>query len=363
MLKLNKKNINILILSFLVVLFFSFVNNSQSVVELFDKILGIFSVFIIGGVIAFFLNPILNFFEKKLKLGRKTSIGILYMILLLITIIFILVIIPKFAKNVSDLINILPKYIQSLEAKADIYLDKYKNIIPPFDEELVKNQLDKINNQILKLGQSTLKVVGENIIAWTFSFFEIIAAFIFSIFFLGQKEYFSEFSEEIVTVFFGEEKNKKLSFWIDKVKKNFLEYLHGKTLDCFIIGALAFIFLSFMKIPYSVFLWLFITITNFIPYFGPFLGMCLAVIITLFSFPQNALVVFGFLLALQQFDAWFLEPRILGDKLKLKMFWTVAAVTIGGKLAGVLGIILSAPIAGLIKECYEIYKDNKKLKK
>jgi predicted PurR-regulated permease PerM len=91
--------------------------------------------------------------------------------------------------------------------------------------------------------------------------------------------------------------------------------------------------------------------------------MCLAVIITLFSFPQNALVVFGFLLALQQFDAWFLEPRILGDKLKLKMFWTVAAVTIGGKLAGVLGIILSAPIAGLIKECYEIYKDNKKLKK
>lgn len=363
MLKLNKKNINILLLSFAVVLFFSFVNNPQSVVELFNKAVGIFSVFIIGGVIAFFLNPLLDLLEKKMKLGRKTSIVILYLILLLLIIVFILLIVPKLAKNVSDLINVLPKYIQSFEAKANEYLIKYKHVIPRFDEELVRNQIDKINNQILKLGQSALRVAGENIIAWTFSFFEIIAAFIFSIFFLGQKEYFSEFSEELTTVFLGEEKNKKLSFWLDKVKKNFLEYLHGKTLDCFIIGALAFVFLSIMQIPYSVFLWLFITITNFIPYFGPFLGMCLAVIITLFSFPHKALIVFLFLLALQQFDAWFLEPRILGDRLKLRMFWTVAAVTIGGKLAGVLGIILSAPIAGLIKECYVIYKNNKNLQK
>lgn len=359
MFRLNKKSINILMLSFVAILFFSFINNPQSVVEMFNKIIGVFSVFIIGGVIAFFLNPVLELLEGKFKMKRKSSISFLYLALVFSIVLFVFFVVPKLAKNISDLVNVLPKYIQRFGEFINKYVDKFMKDFSYLDEEMVKTQLDKINRHSLAIAQSALKLFGENIVFWTFSIFEFIVAFIFSIFFLGQKEYFRDFFKELSSEFLSEEKNKKMFFWLDRINGNLLGYLNGKTLDCFIIGLIAFVFLMFMKIPYSVFLWLFITITNFIPYFGPFMGMCLATVITLFTFPHRAFFVFLFLLALQQFDAWFLEPRILGNKLKLKMFWTVAAVTLGGKIAGVIGIILAAPVAGFIKEAYELRKKGK----
>jgi predicted PurR-regulated permease PerM len=86
-----------------------------------------------------------------------------------------------------------------------------------------------------------------------------------------------------------------------------------------------------------------------IPYFGPFIGMIPAVIITLFYSPIKALWVLLFIFILQQFDGWFLGPKILGDKVGVSPFWIILAITIGGATFGVLGMFLGVPIIAIIK--------------
>ncbi len=355
--KFEKRNWGTLIVAILAVATFSMINNGSVFFDFFKKIIGYFSVFIIGAVIAFFLNPLLDFLEKKLKLSRKTSIIVIYLGLLMGIVIFILLVVPKLAKNISDLIQAFPSYVVRFEDFANKYIDKYIDKIPYLDSNLIKDQLDKINEAALSITQKALKVVAENIVSVTFSIVEFAMAFIMSIFFLSQKEYFKNLASEVTDVYFSKENAQKIKFYGNKLNDVFLSYLHGKTLDSMIIGLIAFIGLLFFKVPYAVFLWLFITFTNFIPYFGPFLGMLLSGIITAFAFPKKILFVVLYLLGVQQFDAWFLEPRILGNKLNLKMFWSIAAITIGGSIAGPLGIVLAAPVAGLVKELYNLKKE------
>ncbi len=86
-----------------------------------------------------------------------------------------------------------------------------------------------------------------------------------------------------------------------------------------------------------------------IPYFGPFIGMVFGVIIVIFSSPIMALWVFIFLFLLQQFDGWYLGPKILGDMVGLNPVWIILAVILGGGLFGVAGMFLGVPVIAIIK--------------
>lgn len=356
----NRKNSKFLISFILGILFYTLINNTEHLLSLLAKVSSYFSIFVTGLILAFLLNPLLKFFENKLGLNRKFSLLLLYSILLLLIIILVFIIIPRLIKNTSDIINIFPSYLYSIGQRVQEYSDKYLINIPEVYREAIKGQIDKINNQALIKIQDILKGLGSNIMSATFSLVEFFVGLIFSIFFLGQKEYFKDLSMELSDLFLKESTKMKIIFFINKCNEVFLSYLYGKSLDSFIIGLMALLILNVLNIPYSIFLWIFITFSNFIPYFGPFLGILIACVITAFSFPNKVFLVFILLLALQQFDAWFLEPTILGKKLKLKMFWTIFAISLGGKLAGPIGIILSAPTAGLIKTFYEIYKEKNK---
>jgi len=357
----NLKNNKLLTSLILGSLFYALINNTEHFLGLLNSISSYFSVFFTGLILAFLLNPLLKLFEKKLGLSRKLSLNILYLGLLFLILILIFIIIPRLVKNTSDIVNVFPNYLYMIGQKVEKYSDKYLINIPEVYREAIKGQIDKFNNQALIQIQNVLKGLGTNIMSATFSVVEFFMALIFSIFFLGQKEYFKDLSLELSNLFLKKGVQEKLIFFINKTNEVFLSYLYGKSLDSFIIGLIALAILNILNIPYSIFLWIFITFSNFIPYFGPFLGILIACIITAFSFPSKVFIVFILLLALQQFDAWYLEPKILGKKLQLKMCWTIFAITLGGKLAGPVGIIISAPIAGLIKTFYEIYKNKKNI--
>ncbi|HCL49945.1 MAG TPA: AI-2E family transporter, partial [Clostridiaceae bacterium] len=107
--------------------------------------------------------------------------------------------------------------------------------------------------------------------------------------------------------------------------------------------------LSILKAPYTAIISMVVGITNMIPYFGPFIGMVFGVIIVIFSSPIMALWVFIFLFLLQQFDGWYLGPKILGDMVGLNPVWIILAVILGGGLFGVAGMFLGVPVIAIIK--------------
>ncbi len=355
--KIEQKYINAMGISLITVIVYSLINNSSQVVDFIFGIFKPFRVFLIGAIIAFLLNPLLNFFEKKLKLKRKIAILTIYLGLIFLLIIFIAFIVPKLFRNISDLVKNFPFFLEKTEYFMEKTAQNINSRWPIFNLTLDKEQMEAIGIYFSNLGQELLKVLGQSLITFTYGALEFVVSFIMSMFFLSEKEYFRKLSVEVIKVNLTKEKGNKVLFVGNKLYEVFLGYFHGKTVESIIIGTIAFVGLLYFKVPYAVLLWVFITLTNFIPYFGPFLGIVVTAFIALFAFPQKVLAIVIFLFILQQFDAWFLEPKIIGDKIDLKMFWGIAAITLGGSIAGPIGIILSAPLASFIKSMYKIKKD------
>lgn len=355
--KIEQKYINAMVISLITVIVYSLINNSTQVADFVFGIFKPFRVFLIGALIAFLLNPVLNFFEKKLKLRRKQAIITIYLGLILLLVIFIAFVVPKLFRNISDLINNFPVFLEKIEYFMEKTAQNINNRWPVFNLKLDKEQMAAVGTYFTSLGQEFIKLLGQSILTFTFGALEFFVSFILSMFFLSEKEYFRQLAVEVIKVNFSKDKGNKILFVGNKLYEVFLGYFHGKTLESLIIGTIAFIGLLYFKVPYAVLLWVFITLTNFIPYFGPFLGIVLTAFISLFVFPQKVLAIVTFLFLLQQFDAWFLEPKIIGNKIDLKMFWGIAAITLGGSIAGPIGIILSAPLASFIKSMYKIKKE------
>ena len=354
--KIEKKYINAMGISLITVVIYTIFNNTEGMIKFVKGIFSPFMVFIIGAVIAFLLNPLLNILEKKVKLNRNTSVALIYTGLIAVLIMFIVIIVPQIFVNITDLVKKIPSFLSDLEKLLSSIVDKINERAPFLNLSFDKTHMDAINNYMIAMGENTLKVIGQNLLSFTYVIIEFFIGFIMSIFFLREKEYFKNLIEEVIRVNLPKEKSDKINFIGKKLYEVFLGYLHGKTIESLLIGFIAFIGLLYFKVPYAVLLWIFITCTNFIPYFGPFLGMIATVVITAFVFPHKIIYIVIFLVVLQQIDSWYFEPKIIGNKLNLKMFWGIAAVTVGGTIAGPIGIVVSAPLASFIKTMYQIKK-------
>jgi predicted PurR-regulated permease PerM len=177
----------------------------------------------------------------------------------------------------------------------------------------------------------------------------MIFGFIISIYILKDKEIFIQSSKKFLYALFNKSSvNTFLSFG-KEVDSIFSRYIIGKAIDSTIIGLLCAIGMSLLDAPYGLLISLIVGVTNMIPYFGPFIGMIPAFFITLLFDPIKALWVLLFVFILQQFDGFYLGPKILGEKVGVSPFWIILAVTLGGGTFGVLGMFLGVPIIAIAK--------------
>ena len=137
----------------------------------------------------------------------------------------------------------------------------------------------------------------------------------------------------------------------------------GKVLDSLIIGAIAFVVLTLLKMPYVVLITFIITVTNIIPFFGPFIGAIPSFIIILFVSPIKALWFLIFIIILQQLDGNYIGPKILGDSMGISSFWILFSILVSGKILGFMGLIVGVPIFVLIYSIAKEYIEEKLKKK
>ena len=127
---------------------------------------------------------------------------------------------------------------------------------------------------------------------------------------------------------------------------------------------MALVLLTIVKSEYAFLLAVIVGITNMIPYFGPFIGEIVGFLFNVFVSPTKGVIVFLVLLALQLFDGWYLDPKLIGDKVGVRPLFIIIAVLIGGGFYGALGMLLASPTAATIKVYYErIMKKNEDLVK
>ncbi len=335
---------------YVVIFRFLYVDNGFNVlVDLFIPILA-------GVFIAVVLNPILIFAETKLNIkSRILSITFTFSLFVLALALLFVTVIPGIVASLVDFIED-PQLLTSI--------NKYVNEISELLTEIGAGEFTDIIENTIQDGIQYVYSLGSTVIntaiAGTFGLLSALMTFfiaiIISIYVLYDKEHFENFFYKTTHGLFEKRYADEIVKLGYNLYTNMTRFISGKLLDSLIIGILAYLGARYLiDAPYPSIIGVIIGVTNMIPYFGPFIGGIPAVLITLLYDPVEGLWMALLVLAIQQFDGWYLGPKILGNSLDLRPVWIVISILIGGGLFGPVGMFLATPFAALIKTFMEGY--------
>ena len=205
---------------------------------------------------------------------------------------------------------------------------------------------------------TTIVVTGVSIIKFVFNF---IVAIIVSIYLLIDKKMQSRGIKRTIYAIFDEERANKICAVIKRSIHIFSNFFDGKMIDSLIIGALTFVsmmIISLFGVPgfsnCALLVGIVVGITNMIPYFGPFLGGIPSILLLCIYSLNSALIFAILIIIIQQLDGNLIGPKILGNSTGLRPLWIIFAITLGGWIAGIPGMLLGVPcvavIAGLLED-------------
>jgi len=358
--ELNRQNMRkiLFIAAFSIILFLG-LQNLDSVARGVKSVLGLLTPFLIGIAMAFLLYVPLEFIEQKILFSDRKLIkairrpvSILLSVLLVSAILFVVIVmlVPQLAETVQILTNYIPVFFRSIPEWADDFTQRF----PDFNQWLETVEIDwnRIGNNIMDfVKNSTSSVLGSTISAISHVFstaFNVIVAFVFSIYILLNKEKLAGQMKRLLYAYLPEKRAARIIEISRLTKKTFYKFVTGQIIEATILGLLCFIGMLILRIPYAPVASVLIFITAFIPLFGAFIGTGLAAFIILMVNPMKAVWFVVFIIVLQQFEGNVIYPRVMGTSVGLPAMWVIVAVTVGGGTMGIVGMLLAVPVASVI---------------
>lgn len=323
-----------------------------------EKGLAVLMPFIIGALIAYILNPAVTrfyrLFKEKCHIKSNTickllAILISYTLVVSIITITLFGVIPQIISSITDLINFIPSAVQQIYH----FFDTIEERFPSIDMEVLRKTINDAIPNFINYAKDfatnmipALYSVSMSIFKWVLN---LIIAIIVSIYMLADKRPLINSCKAIVYAFVPVKYIELVLEVSSEANRLFSSFIVGKAIDSTIIGIICFVLMTILQLPYTVLISVIVGITNMIPYFGPFIGAVPGTVILLFISPIKAVIFVVMVFALQQFDGLILGPKILGNSTGLKPLWIIFAITIGGSLAGVLGMFLGVPAVAFIR--------------
>lgn len=359
MIIISKENVKYyLIVVFIGVLFFKFINTPADFISSIEGLLSFFSPFLLSILLALLLNPLVMLFEIKFKTHRLLSIFLSYILICIILAFGIRLLIPSIANTLNRLINEMPiytDYINNFIEKNMSNIDFLKALIPHIQHSL---------DNALKEASSFISRIPKNFLTYTLSIssmlFNMVMGFILSIYIIYDKEKIALGFKRLLYSSTARNKADDIIEFFRTTHDIFYDYLIGRILDSLIIGIIAFIGFQFIiRIENALFLASIIFLANIIPYLGPFIGAIPPIAMTILYSPQKTIWVIVFIFILQQLDGNFIEPKVMGNQVGIGAIWIISAILIGQSLFGFIGVFLSVPIAAVVKTSIDKYIDKR----
>lgn len=346
-----------MVAAFTVILYLG-LSHFKQVLSLLSGIIGLLTPFIIGVVIAFILSGVLRAFEEKVffRLGNHSNVKVrglvrplslvsTYALMIALMGVLVTVVVPQLATSIIQLGNSVPAYLASLQNLAE-ELAVRLNLDQAMWDELAK-WFNSVAMELLKIIPELFKMIPQmlGVIASVGGgVFNFVIGIIVSIYLLVSKEkLFSQLSR-LNRAFLPESAAGKMRETAAISSETFSNYVTGQLLDALIVGAMSVIGLSVLGFPYAMLIGVIMGVTNIIPFFGPFIGAVPGFFIILMVDPIRALWYILFVVVLQQIDGNIIAPKIIGGSVGLPPLWVLFAVTVGGGLFSVPGMILGTPI-------------------
>ena len=353
---MGNKFVKVITVGIIFIILQSFLQNNQGLMNIYSRYIGYLTPIIYAIFIAIFLEPIVNFFENKLKINRILGIIITIILIIIIIIGFVGIITPSLSKSIKELYLKLPM----MQEKSELYIEniimylKSKGIIILGENELQKsaiNFIKKNTSHFQDFGISALL----NIVWWGLALTKFFIGFFLGTLIILNKEYFVKFLENILKLFFGDEKGIKILDFLEQTREILLKFVFGRILVSIAVGFITFITMAITSTPYALLTGVMMGVGNMIPYVGSIVGGLIAIFLVSLAMPSKLIFLFVATVLAQLVDGWIIGPRIVGKTIGMSTFWIMVAILIGGSMGGIFGMFFGVPIFAMIKLIYHNY--------
>ena len=338
--------------------------NLPSIGGLIGTLVRALSGIIWGIVFAYLMSPIVNFlertalkklpdkiFKKKPGKGKRFTRGIAVALAeifgISIVTAMILLVFPQFFQSIGMLASNMSSYLVSARSYADdmfAFNEDIRAFVVNFIDGIGTNFSTWVQTELLPNVDTLITAVSSGVVAVASVVINIFVGIIASIYLMYHKETFIAQSKRVLYSILPKK-------WCDGALRAF-SYTHkkiggfisGKIIDSFIVGIICLIAMLILRMPYPSLIAIVIGVTNLIPFFGPFIGAIPCAFIILLIDPVKCLIFIVFILILQQVDGNIIGPKVLGSATGMSGFWVMFAITVGGSLFGLFGMLLSVPV-------------------
>lgn len=328
--------------------------------QAFMKFVGYFFPVILGIVIAYIMNPMVNTIEgqvsRKIKnpqTSKNVSILLTVLIIVVCLVAFISKLVPQLISSLVGLIGKLDDYEVHLQEFIK-FIEKRVSILPAdWSSSLVKENgiLNKVVSIITSnTGQiiNTSTSIGSHTFNW-------IIGFILAIYFLIDKDRILGSIKKLMLVLFSPIRFEKIAGFWNRCNQILSHYIICELVEGLIIGMVNFIFMSVTGMPYAILISVVVGVTNMAPTFGPIVGAIIGGFILILANPWFVLWFLVFTIILQTIDGYIIKPKLYGETLGIPAIVILIAIVVGGRMFGMVGILLGIPVAAIIQVIYREY--------
>ena len=340
----------------------------------FDVVLGVLKTigqiifpFILGGAIVFVINVPMSFLEKKIfenvkkenKTARKLArpVSLLLTIVLVVGVIALVMIgvIPQLTKTMGSLMINITDFIPQIKIWIRDFFHDNREIMNLVDQvqfnpdQAIRWGISLLGNGAGNMMNTTVSAVG-SVVSGLATFF---IAFSFACYVLFQKEKLHVQIRKVLFAFLPKQKADAFLKVCSLTYRTFANFLTGQCLEAVILGCMFVVTLSILRMPYALLIGVLIAFTALIPIFGAFIGCAVGSFLIFMVSPKQAIIFIIVFLVLQQIEGNLIYPHVVGESVGLPSIWVLAAVTIGGNLMGIVGMLVFIPLLSVV---YTIFR-------
>ena len=323
--------------------------------------------FILGGAIVFVINVPMSFLEKKIfenvkkenKAARKLArpVSLLLTIVLVVGEIALVMIgvIPQLTKTMGSLMINITDFIPQIKIWIRDFFHDNREIMKLVDQvqfkpdQAIRWGISLLGNGAGNMMNTTMSAVG-SVVSGLATFF---IAFSFACYVLFQKEKLHVQIRKVLFAFLPKQKADAFLKVCSLTYRTFANFLTGQCLEAVILGCMFVVTLSILRMPYALLIGVLIAFTALIPIFGAFIGCAVGSFLIFMVSPKQAIIFIIVFLVLQQIEGNLIYPHVVGESVGLPSIWVLAAVTIGGNLMGIVGMLVFIPLLSVV---YTIFR-------
>jgi len=319
--------------------------------------------FILGAAIAFILNVPMRNIERHLtvfgegsRLRRPVSLVVTILLVTGGLFLVIFVVAPQLVKTFMNLQSSIPVFFAGVRDEAERIFASNPQILEYMNQMEVDWQ-EVFQNMVafLKSGAGTMLnttfSAAVSIVSGVSSF---LIGFIFAIYILLQKETLGRQIKKVLAAFLPEPAVGRILDITALTERTFSHFLTGQCAEAVILGTMFFVVLTVIRLPYALLIGVLIAFTALIPIFGAFVGLAVGVFLMLMVNPMDALIFTITFFILQQIEGNLIYPYVVGNSVGLPSIWVLVAVTVGGSMMGIVGMLIFIPLCSVL---YALLRD------